>query len=75
MCKTVKCGTCSKWSWHGDGKHVKEIFAKIEPKDRCLCGYTTTELKAAIDDHHVDDVYPKNATYWTRFMDLVHLSE
>ena len=34
MCRKVSCKTCSKWTWAGCGRHIKEALAGIPVRQR-----------------------------------------
>lgn len=39
----IKCKKCQKIDWFGCGKHLEYLFANIEYRDRCWCGYSMDE--------------------------------
>ncbi len=37
MCSPIRCSSCGKVTWTGCGQHVDQVFAGVDPKDRCTC--------------------------------------
>lgn len=37
MCNPAVCPTCRKITWTGCGRHVDQVFADVEPENRCTC--------------------------------------
>lgn len=62
MCHQTKCGKCQKASWAGCGYHVEPIFRTIPPAERCFCGFTEDEKKAAYSQPDLRSSMPKGGT-------------
>lgn len=37
MCRKIKCPKCSKWTWAGCGKHIKQALIGIPASQICKC--------------------------------------
>lgn len=59
MCYIVECGKCKKKSYGGCGMHVEAVFRDVPVEQRCFCGFTEEERRAAEKAPHLRSSMPK----------------